>query len=202
MDCNHCCNLERLIFPNYCFPPSKLHTNALKHTCLTLIQGKANSERNMPSNLVIYENIPLHNVQDYPTICYGVANPGEEQSCYGNVLIRSVAAFGLVRKWQSCFWLYVHPASLVIFRSSYDHERWLASGGGDISTRRKSREILLHIDFDTLGILEGSQSGTKVPCRESLRLNSKTTSPAKLLSKLQKYALGDVRTKCSGNSVM
>jgi hypothetical protein len=156
----------------------------------------------MPSNLVIYENIPLNIARGCQSNCHGFASGGQEQSCHGNVLIRSKVALGLVRKWQSCVWLYVHPASLVIFRSANDHERWLASGGGNISTRQKSCGIMLFIDFDTLGILERTKNDTKVPCRESLRLNSKATSPAKLVSKLQKYALGDVCTKFSGGSVM
>jgi hypothetical protein len=114
----------------------------------------------------------------------------------GQVLSQTTASSKLLRRWQECFWIHLKPASLLVFRSKNDFEKWVTAIGGDIARRRKDRSILLAVDFDTLGML--SSNGERGLNTNSLLSNSKGSS-AKLVSKLHKYALGDVTSTLSGS---
>ena len=113
----------------------------------------------------------------------------------GQILAQTTASSKLLRRWQDCYWIHLKPASLLLFRSRNDIEKWVTDAGGDVARRRKDRSILLAVDFDTLGIL--ASNGERGLNTSSLLSNSKGSS-AKLVSKLHKYALGDVTSTLSG----
>lgn len=111
----------------------------------------------------------------------------------GNILSRTTTSSKLLRKWQPSYWVHLLPATLLVFRSEQDFQKWKEERNGDWSTSsRKSRKLLLDVDFDTLGILAG-QHDIKGINKNSLLANSKGASP-KLVSRVQKHSLGDVES--------
>lgn len=122
--------------------------------------------------------------------------PGFVQS--GQILTHATASSKLLRRWQECCWVYLRPALLLIFRSRKDFEKWAMAVGGDMAGRRKDRSILLVVDFDTLGILASHGNGYERGINPNSLLSNTKGSSAKLISKLHKYALGDVNTTLSG----
>lgn len=114
----------------------------------------------------------------------------------GQILAQTTASSKLLRRWQECCWVHLKPASLLVFRSRNDFEKWVTDVGVDITRRRRDRSILLAVDFDTLGIL--GSNGERGLNTNSLLSNSKGSS-AKLVSKLHKYALGDVTSTLLGS---
>ena len=119
----------------------------------------------------------------------------------GQILSRTTASSKLLRKWQGSYWVHLLPATIVIFRNEQDFQKWAAEqSSGDYTARRKHRKVLLFVDFDTLGILTTGHNNNleqRGLNSNSLLSNSKGSS-AKLVSKLQKYALGDVTTTLVG----
>lgn len=112
----------------------------------------------------------------------------------GSILSRTTTSSKLLRKWQPSYWVHLLPATLLVFRSEQDFQKWKEERNGDWSTTisRKSRKLLLDVDFDTLGILAG-QRDIKGINKNSLLANSKGASP-KLVSRVQKHSLGDVES--------
>jgi hypothetical protein len=137
--------------------------------------------------------------------CHGIVLSGNSHSMplspfgqMGKIRSRTSTASILLRKWQDTYWVHLLPATLVIFRSELEFKKWAERG--DYSSR-KSRKVLLYVDFDTLGILTGHSDKEKGLNSSSLLSNSKGSS-AKLVSKLQKYSLGDVVTTLHGNEAL
>ena len=116
----------------------------------------------------------------------------------GQLLARATVSSKLLRKWQSCYWVHLHPASLVVFRSRLDFQRWAAMGD-DYVARRRDSKVILFVDFDTLGMLAAHTNLERGLNSNSLLANSKASS-IKIISNLQKYALGDVKTTLSGKT--
>ena len=114
----------------------------------------------------------------------------------GQLLARATASSKLLRKWQNCYWVHLHPASLVVFRSRLDFQSW-ASMGDDYVARRRDPKVVLFVDFDTLGMLAANPNLERGLNSNSLLANSKASS-IKIISKLQKYSLGDVKTTLAG----
>jgi hypothetical protein len=115
----------------------------------------------------------------------------------GQLLARATVSSKLLRKWQNCYWVHLQPASLVVFRSRLDFQSW-ASEGDDYVTRRRDPKVILFVDFDTLGMLAAHTRLQRRLNSNSLLANSKASS-LKFISKLQKYALGDVKATLTGN---
>lgn len=115
----------------------------------------------------------------------------------GHIRSRTSTASILLRKWQDSFWVHVLPATLMIFRSEQDFQKWAERD----HSPRKNRKVLLHVDFDTLGVLAGRNNMERGLNSNSLLSNSKGSS-AKLVSKLQKYSLGDVTTALYGSEAL
>lgn len=116
----------------------------------------------------------------------------------GQLLSRATVSSKLLRKWQTCHWVHLQPASLVVFRSRLDFQRW-ASEGDDYVSRRRDPKVILFVDFDTLGMLAAHTKLHRGLNSNSLLANSKASS-LKIISKLQKYALGDVKATLTGNT--
>ena len=125
----------------------------------------------------------------------------------GQILARPTAMSKFLRQWHESCWVHLKPASILLFRTRNDFEVWVKAANGDFSNRKRNRTTQLVIDFDTLGILaDRRSSGNKENVAHGIEPSKLSTfsrgSSVKLLSKLQKYALGDVSSSMYGKMAL
>mmetsp|Transcript_14228 Transcript_14228/g.21033 ORF Transcript_14228/g.21033 Transcript_14228/m.21033 type:complete len:473 (+) Transcript_14228:92-1510(+) len=106
----------------------------------------------------------------------------------GHILSRATLSSKITRKWQDSFWVHILPTTLVVFRSEENFRQWRAK-------ERLSRKALITIDFDTLGTVSSTKN--------SLRTNQLPKVPAtKLISRVHKYSLGDIKATLRGGEAL
>lgn len=105
----------------------------------------------------------------------------------GHILSRATLSSKITRKWQDSFWVHLLPTTIVVFRSEENFQEWRAK-------ERLSRKALLTIDFDSLGTVSTNSTwqtkqSPKVPA-------------TKLISRVQKYSLGDIQATLRGGEAL
>jgi len=105
----------------------------------------------------------------------------------GHVQSRTTTTERMLRRWNSCFWLFEEPATIIFFKSDDHMRQWIAT--------RKEHFASLRVDFDTMGVLQ-----TVDKAREK-RIRTPSTNK-KLLSTRMKYAFTEVQTRVYGKEVI
>lgn len=106
----------------------------------------------------------------------------------GHILSRATLSSKITRKWQDSFWVHLLPTTIVVFRSEENFQEWRAK-------ERLSRKALLTIDFDSVGTVSSTNSTWQTK-------QSPKVPATKLVSRVQKYSLGDIQATLRGGEAL